>query len=415
VRLPERLAVLSEREYRLLILGQTASLIGDGVVPVALSFAVLDLTGSVADVGFVLAARSAPLAAFLLVGGAVADRLPRRTVMIGSDATRFVSQGLLAALLLSGHAELWHLLALQAIHGTGAAFFMPAVSGLIPETVSRERLQEANALRWMASSAGGVVGPVLAGVLVTTIGAGAALAVDSASFGISAFFLAAMTLPALARPAQETTLLRDLTDGWREFGSRTWLVVANALAALANVLLLAPFFVLGPAVAKRYLDGAGSWAVIVAGFGAGSIVGGIAAFQLRPRRPMLAGLSLLGVYAPLLALMALHTPAWAIAPLAFVAGGQLTFGNALWETTLQQLVPAHLISRLVAYDWLSALVFQPLGYAVVGLIAGHLLGLSGTLWLGAASALVLGAVAVTLPAIRRVEAPGAASPVSEAA
>src|SRR5712691_10641160 len=162
MRLTGRLAVLREREFRLLFLGQTASLLGDGVVPGALSFAVLNLTGSVADLGFVLAARSAPLAAFMLVGGVVADRLPRRAVMIGADVTRFVSQGVLAALLLSGHAQLWQLIVLQAAHGTGSAFFMPAVTGLIAESVSRERLQEANALRWMADSAGRVIGPAIA-------------------------------------------------------------------------------------------------------------------------------------------------------------------------------------------------------------------------------------------------------------
>ncbi len=273
MRLASRLAVLREREFRLLFLGQTASLVGDGVVPVALSFAVLNLTGSVADLGFVLAARSAPLAAFMLVGGVVADRLPRRAVMIGADVTRFVSQGVLAALLLSGHAQLWQLIVLQAAHGTGSAFFMPAVTGLIAESVSRERLQEANALRWMADSAGRVIGPAIAGVLVATIGAGAALAVDSGSFAVSAFFLAAMRLPALERPPQQA-LLRELAEGWHEFRSRTWLVAANALAALANVLLLAPMLVLGPAVAKRYLGGAGAWALIVAAFGLGSIAGG---------------------------------------------------------------------------------------------------------------------------------------------
>ena len=407
-----RLAVLGEREFRLLFLGQTASLLGDGVVPVALSFAVLSVTGSVADVGFVLAARSAPLAAFLLVGGVVADRLPRRAVMIGADVTRFVSQGVLAGLLLSGDARLWQLLVLQSIHGTASAFFMPAVSGVIPETVSNERLQEANALRWTANSAGNVLGPVIAGVLVSTIGAGAALAIDSASFAVSALFLAALRLAALERPRQER-LLRELAEGWREFRSRTWLVAANVIAALANVLLLAPLFVLGPAVAKRYLHGAGSWALIVAVFGIGSIAGGLAAFQLRPRRPMLAGMSLVGVFAPPLALLALHAPAWAIAPFAFFAGAQLTFSNALWETTLQRLVPAHLLSRLVAYDWLTALVFQPMGFAIIGLLAAHVLGLSGTLWLGAASAIVLSSIAVSLPPIRRVEAPTAAPALSE--
>src|SRR2546427_8390351 len=130
------LGALDEKNFRLLFIGQSASFLGDGMVPVAISFAVLALTGSIRDLGFVFAARLLPLACFLLLGGVFADRLPKRRVMVGADLTRFVSQGLLAVLLLSGSARLWQVLALQAVHGTASAFFMPAVTGLVPQTVA---------------------------------------------------------------------------------------------------------------------------------------------------------------------------------------------------------------------------------------------------------------------------------------
>jgi predicted MFS family arabinose efflux permease len=401
---PDRVGPLRERNFRLLLAGQATSFIGDGIVPVAISFAVLDLTGSVADVGFVFAARLAPLTCFLLIGGAVADRLPRRTVMVGADVTRFAGQGLLATLLVTHTAHLWELLALQAVHGTASAFFMPAVTGLVPETVEREWLQQANALRWGANAVGNVLGPAAAGVLVASVGAGAALAVDAASFATSACFLAGLRLPR-AEPAESQSLLRDLAAGWNDFRARTWLVAANVIAALGNALVLAPFLVVGPAVARASLGGAGAWALIAAAFGAGSIAGGVAALRLRPRRPMLVGLSLTGLHGGPVALLALHAPPGIIAAAAFAAGGQLTLLNTLWETTLQRLVPPHLLSRVVAYDWVSSSVCAPLGYVVAGLLAGALLGVSGTLWLAFGIAVGLAAVAPLIPDVRQLELP----------
>jgi MFS family permease len=181
MKLPGRLAALRERNFRLFFIGQATSQLGTGMVPVALSWAVLELTGSVSDLGLVLAAQTVPLVLFLLVGGTVADRLPRRAVMLVSDSARCVTQGLLAALLITGHAELWELLVLQFLGGTATAFFLPAVTGLTTQVVSAERLQEANALRSLAGSGGSIAGPAIAGVLVAAFGPGWALACDAAS------------------------------------------------------------------------------------------------------------------------------------------------------------------------------------------------------------------------------------------
>src|SRR5256885_3302649 len=126
---------LSEREFRLLFVGQLTSAFGDRLVPIALAFAVLDLTGSVADLGYVLAARSLPMLLLVGLGGVWADRLPRQLVMLTSDAVRCASQGLVAALLLTGHARIWEVVVLNAIYGGANAFFTPAMTGLIPATV----------------------------------------------------------------------------------------------------------------------------------------------------------------------------------------------------------------------------------------------------------------------------------------
>ena len=414
MKLPGRLAALRERNFRLFFIGQATSQLGTGMVGVALSFAVLDLTGSVSDLGFVLAAQTVPLVLFLLVGGTVADRLPRRAVMLVSDAARCVTQGTLAALLLTGHAELWHLLALQFLGGTATAFFLPAVTGLTTQVVAAERLQEANALRSLASSGGSIAGPAIAGVLVATAGPGWALACDAASFALSSVFLGMLQLP--PHVVAQSSIVRDLIEGWHAFRSRTWLVLANAHAAIANVTMLAPFYVIGPAVAKRFLGGAGAWALIVSCFGIGLVAGGLISLTLRPRRPMLVGLAATISNVPVLVLLAVHAPAAAIAVFAVGAGATLTFLNTVWETTLQQHVPARLLSRVVAYDWFAALVFQPIGYTVAGLVAAHLLGLSGTLWLGAVIGSISTVVIVSLPSIRTLEAkPGGVTTADQAA
>src|SRR6266511_1967027 len=227
-----KLGALQERQFRLFFIGQSTSLLGDGMVPVALAFVVLDLTGSVSDLGFVLAARAVPMIVFLLVGGVFADRLSRRAVMIGADLIRFGSQGLVAVLLLSGTAQLWHLLVLVALGGAATAFFNPALTGLTPMIVSEERLQQANVLRGIAMGAGGIAGPAVSGALVATVGAGWALAADAATFPVSAVFLAQLSLPPHERlPARP--FVRDLLEGWNAVRSRTWLwmglVVAGAL------------------------------------------------------------------------------------------------------------------------------------------------------------------------------------------
>jgi MFS family permease len=162
------IGALRERQFRLLFIGQSVSILGDAMSGVALAFAVLEIDGSASELGLVLAAGALPFLVFLLVGGVVADRLPRRGVMLTADVVRMATQATMAVLLIAGVAEVWELAALQALRGTASAFFGPASTGLIPQTVSAERLQEANALRGLASAASWIAGPAIAGALVAT-------------------------------------------------------------------------------------------------------------------------------------------------------------------------------------------------------------------------------------------------------
>jgi len=390
--MPEALGALREREFRLLFTGQAISLLGDGMVGVALAFAVLDLTGSVSDLGYVFAARTIPLVVFLLVGGVFADRLPRRAVMLAADATRFASQGVIAALLIAGDARLWELVVTQALAGAATAFFNPASTGLTPAVVSEARLQQANALRGLAMASGRVAGPALAGVLVAAASPGWALACDAASFGLSALFLARLRLPARERVPVKP-FLHELHEGWREVTSRSWVWTILLFAGFANMASTA-FMILGAYVAKHSLGGAGAWALIVAAFGVGSIVGGLVALRLRPRRPLLVSNLTFVLFGLPAVLLSLRVPAIGVAAGGLVAGIGTGFGNPLWETVLQQHIPRRALSRVSAYDWLVSTALTPLGAILVGPVSSAI-GIDATLW-GAAAVFVVGALATLL-------------------
>src|SRR5262245_16219501 len=252
-------AALRERQFRLLWLGQTTSTLGDGLVPVALAFAVIkSLDRGPTALGLVLAAQTLPMVAFVLAGGVWADRLPRQMVMLVSDVIRAVVQATLAFLLLSGSAEVWQLAALMAVYGTAQAFFQPAATGLVPATISPGRLQQANALLGLSRSLSFVVGPAIAGVIAATTNPGIVFVIDARTFTVSAISLAMLRLSRSRRAGERQSFIADLKGGWHELVSHTWLWVIIAWAATYLGIVIAPFMTLGPVVAKESLGGAAS-------------------------------------------------------------------------------------------------------------------------------------------------------------
>jgi MFS family permease len=398
---------LEERQFRNYFFARAFSLLGDGIVPVALAFAVLEIEKSASALGFVLAAYTVPRVLFLLVAGVWADRLPRNLVMVASDLLRFGSQGTAAVLLISGEAEIWHLIALNLAHGTGAAFFIPATSGLVPQLVSGGRLQEANGLLSLTGSIAEVVGPGIGGVLVATIGPGWALGIDAVTFLASAAFLVRLRVPeAAARVA--ASFLSELRGGWREFTSRTWLWVDGVYSALGNAVILAPVWALGPLVAEESLSGASSWAAIVTAVGLGAALGGLVSMRYKPERPIFAGVIALSLLALPPALLAGPAPTAAIAAGAFAGGAGLIFFNTLFETTVQEQVPSGALSRVVSIDWMLSLALYPIGLAAAGLVA-EAIGVGPTLVGAAVFAVVSTAIVLMVPSVRAVRRGGPAT------
>ena len=376
--LRDALSPLAEREFRLLFLARLTSFLGSAIAPVALAFAVIDdLDGSASELGIVLAAGFVPQVIFTLVGGVIADRLPRHHVLVGSDLASGAAQVVAAALLLAGEAELWHLAVLQVVRGAASSVFYPASTGLVPQTVPDRLLQQANALLRMTMNTSFVAGAAVGGVLVAVAGSGWALAFDGVTYFASAAFLLAMRVAGTVRvPA---TFVAELREGWTEFRSRQWLWVIVVAALVGNMCSSGARQVLGPVVADRALGGAAAWGTILAFQSAGLIVGGVVALRLRPSRPLLVGVLGLFLWGITIPALALELPVLVIAGLAVIGGIGVELFGVYWDTALQQHVPRHALSRVSSYDALGSIVAIPIGLAVAGPIADGI-GVSTTLW-----------------------------------
>jgi MFS family permease len=387
-----RLGPLRERQFRLLFAGRTISMAGSAMAPVALAFAVLDLTGSTSDLGLVLAARQIPTVIFILFGGVWADRLPRHHVMVASNLLSGASQAATAALLLAGHAQIWQLAALAAVNGSSSAFFFPASTGVIPQTVPATLLQQANATLRLALNATNITGAALGGILVAATSPGWAIAIDAASYGLAALAIGAMHLPPGLR-IEGSTVLHELRDGWHDFWSRTWLWAIVLQFAVVNAVETGALDVLGPAVAKKQLGGAGAWGAVLAAVSLGLVVTGTVMLRWRPRRILL--MATFGIFPMIFPLVALAWPGPLVLVIVcgFLAGAGIEVFGVLWDTAMQQEIPGEKLSRLSSYDALGSFVLMPVGLAVAGPL-GAAIGLRTT-FIGS-SVLIVAATALVL-------------------
>ncbi|MGK5730549.1 MFS transporter [Streptomyces sp. URMC 124] len=391
-------AVLRERHFRLFFTGYVTSLLGSSMASIALSFAVLRAGGGGPELGLVLSARIVPLVLVLLAGGVVSDRLGSRQVMLAADALRCLTQAGLALALLGGMPGLGTLLVLVALWGAAEALFTPALEAYVPRMARDESLSDANALLGVARSATAVAGPALAGVLTAAAGPSCVLALDAASYAVSAAALALLPGPE-RKAAARAPFLAELREGWAEFRSRTWLWVTTAHVCLFNLFVWGPLLVLGPVVAERRLGGAASWGLVMALYGAGAMAGGLAVLGRRPRRPLLVATS---------ATVGWSLPSAALAtgqPLPWICAGALAAGagsavcGTLYATATQRQVAPGTLARVSAYGAFGAFALGPVGLAAAGPLSVFV-GTSGVLGFGALWQLAAVAVMLSLPAIR---------------
>ncbi len=388
---------LSIPAFRLLFAGRAISYVGTYLAPIAVAFAILDVGGGATAVGLSFAAWTLAQVSMLAFGGVLGDRFPRRLVMIGSDVSSTAVRVAMGVLVVSGHVHVWELIALQAAGGASVAFYNPAFYGLVREIVPADLLQQANSYLAIARYAAFPLGAATGGTIVAAVGPGEALLLDGATYAASALLLSFVRVESLARAG--SSVLRELREGWSAFVEMQWVWVTCLWISLYFVITYAPFFVLGPYIAKHAMGGAGTWAAVVTGEGVGSLLGSVTGLRLRARRPLLfVGYAFVPTAAQSV-LLAFHASVYALAPAAGLAGFGFACGSVVWDTALQRTIPPDKIARVGAYGWMSAMVFLPAGYALAGPIAAAV-GMRPYLLFGAAWLIASTLVVCRLAAIR---------------
>ncbi|MFP8942458.1 MFS transporter [Streptomyces fenghuangensis] len=387
------------RNYTLLTAAAVITGLGNSGALIAAAFAVLALGGDGTDVGLVAAARTVPLVLFLLVGGAVADRLPRHRVMVAANVLNCVSQGVFAALVIAGSAELWQMVLLSALGGTGHAFFAPAAEGMVLASVRGEQAGRAFAVFRMGVNGASIGGAALGGALIAAVGPGWVLAIDAAAFAAAGALRALLDLRGMPERAPGGGLLGDLRDGWREVVGRPWLWAVVLQFAVVNAVVAAAEAVYGPQVAEEHLGGARPWGLALAAFGAGTVCGGLLMTRWRPRRIMLAGTLCVFPLALPSAALAVPLPAAGLAAVMFTTGVAIEVFGVSWMTALHQEVPEEKFSRVSAYDWLGSIALVPLATAAAGPVES-LVGRPAALWGCSVLVAVLTAAVLCVPGVR---------------
>ncbi|MEU6113284.1 MFS transporter [Streptomyces sp. NPDC047117] len=408
------------RNYTLLTAAAVVTGLGSSGALIAAAFAVLGAGGSATDVGLVAAARTVPLVIFLLIGGAIADRLPRHRVMVAANVLNCVSQGAFALLVLAGEPRLWQMALLSALGGTGQAFFAPAAEGMVLASVSGKQSGRAFAVFRMGMNGANIGGAALGGALIAAVGPGWVLAVDAAAFALAGALRAFLDVRGVPPREPGDGLLADLRDGWREVVSRRWLWSIVLQFAIVNAVVAAAEAVYGPLVAQEHLGGPGPWGLALAAFGAGTVGGALLMTRYKPRYLLRVGTLCVFPLALPSAALAVPLPAGALTAVMFGAGIAVEVFAVTWMMALHQEIPEEKFSRVSSYDWLGSLAMVPLATALAGPVQ-DLIGRTTALWACSALIALLTAAVLCVRDVRQLTrrpdtAPGAeAQPGAESA
>lgn len=404
-RRPSLLAPLADLEVRRLAAARFAALLGSSLLPTALAFGILALPHtSASSLGTVIAASVAGQVLALLPGGVVADRYPRRVIMVVAETVAGLSSLAMGLVLMSGNASILLLGVFASLGGVASGFFYPAFSGFIPEVAAPGGLQSVNSLLRLSVNVARILGTALSGLLVALAGPGIAITASS-MFGLLAALLVSRVRPRFD-PVQRTgsTPLSDFRGGWAEFIARRWVVAVVVVGAISNFGVVAALGVLGPLRASQALSGATSWALIATGMAIGTVLGAVAAVRIRPSRPFFVAMPALAVFALPIVALAVSTSIAVIVCAAFVAGFFLDVFSVMWDTALQEHVSNEALSRVSSFDWLASFGLSPIALALVGPMVDSF-GLSPVLWIAAALALTP-PLALLEPQVRRLRALG---------
>lgn len=395
------LSLLAEAPFRNFFIGRSISAFGNRLSPLAIAFGVLGAGGSAGDLGLVIGASTVPQLLLMLFGGVAGDRFERRRILITSDLVMGVAQAVTAWVFLTGRVAILPLICLQFVIGAAEAFFSPASTGALRDFVGPSRVQQAQSLLSISRSSLGIAGPAVAGFIIAVSNAGTALAIDSLTFFVSALALARVKLPH-TKMEINSTIRRDLADGWREFAGRSWVWAYVSCACIFQATVWPAIGVIGPKLAVSQLGGASAWALVMSMVSVGTVLSGVIMLRWRPRYPMRSATWLLFLALPMLLLLAAPSlqVSWLLLPAAAI-GAAIPMADTLWLAALADHIPAEAQSRVSSYDWLGSLAMAPIGYAVIGHVA-EANGLSHTMLGVAAVVTVATLLTLSVPQIRQL-------------
>jgi MFS family permease len=364
-RIPDSVAALRHANFRWYWIALTVNVMGNVMAPVALAFAVLSISDSASALGGVLAAETAPLAAFLLFGGVIADRVPLTVVLRVGMVVTGLSQAAAAGLVIGGVARIWMLVVLAVVNGMTDALVLPALQSIVPRLVPPELLQQANALQSFARGSLRVFGPTVAALLVVGVGPGWALAFDAATWLAAAAIMVKVVLPPRRPREERASVLGELRTGWLFFRGTTWLWVIVAAAGVLNAVQSGAWSTLGPPRAKETFGIAG-WGLVLSAQSVGLVLTSLVMLRRPLRRPLFSGMIGVGVTALPIAVLGWYPHLLALMVCTFAAGAGVEIFVNGWSLAMAENVPEDMLSRAYSYDMLGSVVAIPVGQLAFG-------------------------------------------------
>lgn len=400
--LPRALSPLRHRQYRLLVASMAFSLLAAGLWAVALVWQVVALGGGPAALSLVTALGAGGMLATTLLGGALADRIPQRRILLVTELVQGTAMVVVAALSLTGSVQLWHLAAMSLVSGLAMGLYYPAYSALVPSLVPEAELLAVNGLEGMVRPVlQNAAGPAAAGFLVASLSPGAALAATAAASLLAAACLGGLPTTPVRRdlPAdgeQGTGLLADVREGFVYMVRTPWLFATLAFASLMLLVFIGPLEVLVPFAVKDAGGGPTQHAYVLAAFGVGGAVGSLVVASLRLPRRYLTVMNLFwGLGCVPLVVFGFESDLWLMIAAGAVMGATFQAGMVIWGTLLQRRVPPALLGRVSSLDFFVSLSFMPLSMALAGTVS-EVIGLTATFLVAGLAPPVMAVVAIVV-------------------
>jgi MFS family permease len=394
----------SHEGFSMLASARFISNVGNGMSPIALAYGVLSIPGADGgDLSIVMSARFFPMIAFMLFGGVFADRFQRNRIVGGSDVIGSFLAATSAISLILGFPSVWLLVVMGGLFGVLNALWWPAMSGVLPEILPKEKLQEGNAIIGLMSNIGYISGTLLGGIIVASFNAGWGLLVDAISFFIAGLIVWNLDLPSKSK-IESPGIIHDLTVGWREFISRSWVVTMVLTFAIINMAFESMLQVLGPLNFSDPVSGPHAWSLNLAGMTTGMMIGGFIVLKRKFKRPLFISMILIAVSVIWDFSLALDLPLFICVVSAIFSGLTIEFFMVTWATSLQSHIPEESYSRVNAYDALGSFGIAPLGIVIAGPLATHF-GVNSILIATGTLTFIAACASLTVKSVRNLSNP----------